>query len=100
MAQGLTPKQRALVEHVATLDGLVELYESDSINGLSWTLRFKHEWASPREMYVRRRTSMIFAVRKPEDAKEDAAVYAARMKPRVAEAKALFLSAVAKRRGA
>jgi hypothetical protein len=94
----LTAGQRALIEHVASLNGLIELYEDDSINGLSWTLRYKRRWAEPGASYPRSESHMIFAVRKPVDEKDDSKVYAERMKPKVAEAKALFLYAIARRK--
>lgn len=94
----LTPKQRALIEWLPTLTGLIELYEDDSINGLSWTLRYKRRWAEPGASYPRSESHMIFAVRKPIEPKDDAAAYAAKMKPKVAEAKALFEAAIARRK--
>lgn len=94
----LTPKQIALIEWLATLDGLVELYEDDSMNGWSWTLRYRRRWAEPGASYPRSESHMIFAVRKPEDPKGDAAAYAAKMKPKVSAAKEVFLAAVARRK--
>ncbi len=94
----LTQKQRDLIEWLPTLNGLVELYESDSINGLSWTLRYRRRWAEPGASYPRSESHMIFAVRKPVDEKDDAAAYAEKMRPKVAEAKAIFLAAVARRK--
>jgi hypothetical protein len=41
---------------------------------------------------------MVFAVRKPEDAKDDARVYAEKMKPKVDEARRIFNEAAARRK--
>lgn len=89
----LTKKQVSLLEWLPTLSGRVELYEDDSLNGLSWTLRYRHMWAEPGSVYPRQASHMIFAVRKPEDEKDDARVYAERMKPKVDEARRVFLAA-------
>jgi hypothetical protein len=93
----LTHNQRALIESLARYaDSVVELYVSDSINGESWTLRYSRKWAEPGG-FLRSESHMVFAVRKPVDVKDDDAVYAARMKPRVEEAKRLFAEAIARR---
>lgn len=97
----LTKNQRALIEALGSdrySDSAIELYESDSINGLSWTLRYKRKWAEPGASYVRSESHMIFAVRKPVEPEDDASAYAEKMKPKVAEAKALFDAAVARRK--
>lgn len=99
MKQLLTAQQISLLEWLPTLGGLVELYEDDSLNGLSWTLRYKRRWAEPGASYPRSESHMIFAVRKPVDEKDDAKVYAERMKPKVQEARRIFLEAAARSKG-
>ena len=97
----LTKNQRALIEAIGSdrySNSAIELYESDSINGLSWTLRYKRKWVEPGASWPRSESHMIFAVRKPVDEKDDAAAYAAKMKPKVLEAKALFEAAIARRK--
>lgn len=96
MKRLLTPQQVALLEHLPSRSGLVELYVDDSINGLSWTLRYRRRWVEPGRSYPRSESHMIFAVRKPEDAKDDARVYAEKMKPKVDEARRIFNDAAAR----
>jgi len=90
MSALLTRQQLALVIWLGGLhDSHVELYVEDSLNGLSWTLRYRRRWADPGGI-PRSSSHMILAVRKPEDAKCDSKVYAERMGPRVAEARRVF----------
>jgi hypothetical protein len=94
MPQLLTEGQIRLLQWLPHSGASVELYEDDSVNGLSWTLRYRRSWAEPGNPYPRRESHMVFAVRKPVDAKDDAAVYSEKMKPRVEEARRVFMEAV------